>query len=454
MIDAVFRFFIFPTAKHQRQRLRWCQAISRSSDDKHIGNELWTPNNASYVCSKHFVDRQPTMANPYPTKDLGYKLSESRRIQLNRPLSPEPVSKVCKDQDMDYLGEEIENDEVRSEIGCQTYSLGELHEVKEKDDIIKRQNYEIRGLKAKVTALQKQNNQLKRRINACNAKTLLTSDDRCNFYTGIAKLSVFYTLLNIISPYVKVQSRKTLLKNVDRFLLVLMRLRLGLTIKDLAYRFGVAPSGIGKICKEWLPVMARELGVLIFWPSKEKIQASMPLRYKHLPNLRAIIDCTECFIQSPSSMTNSCATYSHYKHHNTVKILIAIAPNGFISFISKAYCGRASDKAITDDSGFYDLLHPNDMIMADKGFHITEELEARQVTFLIPPGRRGAAQMSINKVRKTKEIANLRIYVEQIIGRLKIFQILSRELPNSMCPQIDNIVKICCAITNLKSPMY
>ena len=135
-------------------------------------------------------------------------------------------------------------------------------------------------------------------------------------------------------------------------------------------------------------------------------------------------------------------------------MLIAIAPNGFISFVFKAYCGRASDKAITEDSGFYNLLEPNDMIMADKGFNITKELEARQVTLLIPPGRRCDAQVSISKVRRTKKNANLRICVEQIIGRLKVYHILSREMSHNICSQIDNIIKICCALTNLKSPMY
>ena len=67
-------------------------------------------------------------------------------------------------------------------------------------------------------------------------------------------------------------------------------------------------------------------------------------------------------------MTNSCTTYSHYKHHNTLKVLIAIAPNDFISFISKAYCGQASNKAITEDCVLHNLLEPNDMIMADKDF--------------------------------------------------------------------------------------
>ena len=448
-----FSFFRFPTGNQHRERMRWRQAISRSADNTHVG-KLWMPHSGSYVCSRHFVDRKPTAANPYPMKDLGYTMSNSRRIHLTRPLSPEPAPKTAllKTELSVGMDSDTESDssEVAAGIGCQTSDFNEIDEVKNRDLTIQKQRHQIKGLESQIKVLQKQNRQLKR----CSAKNLLTTDDRCNFYTGITQLSVFYLLLDTIQPHIKKQVRKTILTSADKFLMVLMRLRLGLLLTDLAYRFGVSTAVVGRIWNHWLPIMARELSVLIYWPDKVQIQGAMPVRYKELPNLRAIIDCTEFFIQSPRSMTNSCATYSHYKHHNTLKVLIAIAPNGFISFVSKAYCGRASDKAITEDSGFYNLLEANDMIMADKGFQITEELEARQVTFLIPPGRRGDAQMSINKVRKTKKIANLRIYVEQIIGRLKVYQILSREMSNNMCSQIDNIIKICCAMTNLKSPMY
>ena len=41
-------------------------------------------------------------------------------------------------------------------------------------------------------------------------------------------------------------------------------------------------------------------------------------------------------------------TWSTYKHHNTVKYLISITPQGTVSFISKGYGGRASDKYIAE----------------------------------------------------------------------------------------------------------
>ena len=41
------------------------------------------------------------------------------------------------------------------------------------------------------------------------------------------------------------------------------------------------------------------------------------------------------------------ATWSEYKHHNTLKFLVCTAPNSAITFASKAYTGRISDKEIT-----------------------------------------------------------------------------------------------------------
>lgn len=66
-------------------------------------------------------------------------------------------------------------------------------------------------------------------------------------------------------------------------------------------------------------------------------------------------------------------TYSQYKHHNTVKYLISITPQGVISFVLKGWGGRTSDKHVTENSGFLELLSPGD-VLADRGFNVAESL--------------------------------------------------------------------------------
>ena len=89
--------------------------------------------------------------------------------------------------------------------------------------------------------------------------------------------------------------------------------------------------------------------------------------------------------------------------------------------------------------------------MANRGFLIQEDLLFHFCDLLVPPGARTKGQMTKKKVKKTKEIANLRIHVERTSNRIKRYQILKGTLPITMMQHIDEIVLVCAALSNIKN---
>ena len=101
----------------------------------------------------------------------------------------------------------------------------------------------------------------------------------------------------------------------------------------------------------------------------------MPTQFKDIyPATRVIIDCTELFIDTPSSLNIQSSTWSSYKHHYTFKGLVGISPTGACTFVSSLY---VSDQELTRCCGVLDLVQSGDSVMADKGFDISYDLLVR-----------------------------------------------------------------------------
>jgi hypothetical protein len=88
----------------------------------------------------------------------------------------------------------------------------------------------------------------------------------------------------------------------------------------------------------------------------------MPKQFRqHFDTKCAVtIDCSKVFIERPSNLKAKAETWFSYKHHNTVKFLLGITPQGVI------WVG--GDKHITENCGFLHNTLPVDLILADKGF--------------------------------------------------------------------------------------
>ena len=247
-------------------------------------------------------------------------------------------------------------------------------------------------------------------------------------------------------------SRELSLK--QEFLITLMNLRLGLLEDERAFGFKVSQSLVSAILSTSLRFLAKALSWMIIWPSKAQGKQRLPDLFKRLyPNVRCIIYCTEVFTKTPSALDIQAALWSEYKHHCTVKFLVAISPSGAPCYVSQCYGGWITNKHIVRDCGVLIYVEPYDQIMADGGFKIREELLLGNASMCIPSSTKAGMQLAVVDVRETLRIANVRIYVQQAIGRLKQFHILKNILPINFLPLYVDIVQVVYALPCLQDPL-
>ncbi|KAJ8930652.1 hypothetical protein NQ314_016567 [Rhamnusium bicolor] len=151
-----------------------------------------------------------------------------------------------------------------------------------------------------------------------------------------------------------------------------------------------------------------------------------------------------------SSMTAQKATYSAYKHKNTWKALIGVAPNGVVTFVSDLYPGSTSDKKIVQHCKTLEQMETGDLILADKGF-LLKDILPPGVNLNIPPFL-VTSQFTPEQVYRTETIARARIHVERAIRRMKCYKILDF-IPYSLQSHASCVVQVIGALTNLQPPL-
>lgn len=136
-------------------------------------------------------------------------------------------------------------------------------------------------------------------------------------------------IFRVIGPHVNKTTQNSL-PQFKEFLIALIRLRLNLSLQDLAFRLNVPVPTINRIFDSWVHVMRIRLRFSIKWREREELQATIPVVFQRNFGKKAsvIIDCFEVFIEQPSSLLARAMTWSNYKHHNTIKFIIGVTPSG------------------------------------------------------------------------------------------------------------------------------
>lgn len=365
------------------------------------------------ICSLHFVSGKPALLEDvtsqdwYPTKNLGYatrtadeKQAEGRhRRRLAREARSEDESE--DEPELVFSEEEVAIDEdsggeaATRDVAVQTSATAE----------------DVQFLVEQVHELLVKNDELEAALkqNVMFSESQMAQDVDTLFYTGLVNEKLLHVVFRHVAAGMGKYSSQYKLAPFQEFVLTLVKLRTNCGLHDLAFRTGTSTPTISRILAKWIIALGERLQFLIHWPDRAELQKTMPQCFVQAfgKKVAVIIDCFEVFIERPSSLMARAQTYSLYKHHNTMKILLGTTPQGVICYVSQPWGGRVSDKHLTTHSGFVQCLLPGDIVLADRGFDIAELLAIHLAQLFIPAFTKGKSQLSAEDVHKTWRIANV-----------------------------------------------
>jgi hypothetical protein len=291
---------------------------------------------------------------------------------------------------------------------------------------------------------------------------ILQSDKHAYFFTGLHKMSrqSLWDFLgdakNELTLFGSNPPKKTSeLRGISiecQFILTLTILKRNKTFEELHLDYHLSTDLISQVFKTWLQ--------FLYWKFRDIQEAMFTKRYdikKPLPkcfqnvllrNTRVVIDCTEIEIESSTNYDQQSNTYSPYKTGNTIKMLIGVLPSGAACYISDAFEGCISDRAICMKSDFLNFIEPGDVVLADRGFNIHDLIEERGGHLVIPDFLRKRTHLPLDELGHTRVVAKARIHIERYNQRFKLFKFLKGPIPLYHLPILSQAVYVCCCLAN------
>lgn len=313
------------------------------------------------------------------------------------------------------------------------------------------------SMRDEIDHLLKENRKLRKELAKKNMGEDSFKEDnaKVKYYTGLPCFVILMGVLTQLLPHLPQTGHK--LSPFQMLLLTLMRLKLNLPVQHIAYLFCVDQDTVSNTFKDTLGTMFQQLKSLVHWPERHYLQATMPHQFVEAFGscVPVIVDSFEICTQKGSSFKSSAHTFSHCKHHQTMKYLFGITPRGSISFISKGWEGCVSDKHVTENSGLLDQLLPGDLVLADHGFEIGDSGGLMCAELKITGGRR---LLDAKDAVEKQQIAHLGVHVDRVTGCVRTkYIMLNGIVPVSMAVPcegedmtfLDKIVTVCCALTNM-----
>ncbi len=155
-----------------------------------------------------------------------------------------------------------------------------MDDIERMEDVLKHTRAELGDLRTKALDTQ------------FSQESFQKNEDLAKFYTGLSNFFVLMQVFQLCEPYISF-GHLSVLSKFEQLILVLMRLRLNLPLKDLAFRFKVSYSTVSRIWHKLICILHERLEFLIEWPERHVLQATIPVAFRQAFGCRVavIIDC-------------------------------------------------------------------------------------------------------------------------------------------------------------------
>lgn len=190
-------------------------------------------------------------------------------------------------------------------------------------------------------------------------------------------------------------------------------------------------------------------------PLPGELQAFMPKDFHDagFADTSCLGDCTETYIRASENFEVNNVTFSHYKNHTTGKTSIWITPHESRLHCSDTYPGTISDTDLTEQCGVLDMLEKGSVVITDKGFGITDLCLAKGLHHNRPPLKYNA-QYDESDISRNFDVATLRIYNENYIGRMRDWATVNSIWPSNRIDLLGDVHKVLAHLVNIfKKPV-
>ena len=215
LVGSPHKLFCFPSQlKYLDARKRWIRCLKGENKDK----SAWNPGVSDRICSFHFADGVPTVANPDPTVNMGYDLSQkkSRRVLFRKPSEPQANNQSGVNVDTTVMDWNDTTEPMETESSLLSPMSTNSSVVFDHSYTVTPQTRQCEKCHDKtelINSLVNKVNKLSIQVKCATRERILNNkrsvftwrkiktDAKMNFYTGIQSIAMFNVLFLLLSPF-------------------------------------------------------------------------------------------------------------------------------------------------------------------------------------------------------------------------------------------------------------